>query len=217
MAGRIILDKKLIEIRDDLLRLASMVDQAIARSAYALVDRDMALAQQINASDDAINRLRFTIEESCYNLLATQQPNSTDLRIVVGTVSVATNLERIGDHAAGVARLVLRIADAPALSPLVALPQMAEISRWMVGQAVKAFDERTILLAEQVIERDDQVDLLNRKVYDDLITLMMATPAVIERATLLLWVAHNYERIGDRATNICERAIYVTTGELKEI
>ncbi len=87
----------------------------------------------------------------------------------------------------------------------------------MVGQAVKAFDERTILLAEQVIERDDQVDLLNRKVYDDLITLMMATPAVIERATLLLWVAHNYERIGDRATNICERAIYVTTGELKEI
>lgn len=216
MPVRPILDKFLIDIRDDLLRLASMVDQAIAHSIQALVERDFVLASATSANDLNLNRARFNIEEACYSLLATQQPAASDLRVVVGTVAVATNLERIGDHAAGVARLVLRMADAPFPHPLVSLPQMGEIGRLMVRQSVEAFCNRATALAEAVMERDHQIDLLHGQVYRDLVALMTQNPSLIERATHLLWVSHNYERIGDRATNICERAIYVTTGELRE-
>ncbi|MBX3064299.1 MAG: phosphate signaling complex protein PhoU [Anaerolineae bacterium] len=217
MPTRTALDRSLVEVIDDLLRLSSMTEQAIDSSMKALAERDANLATQVSANDGMLNEIRYTIEEKCYRMIATQAPNSTDLRIVVGAVSVATNLERIGDHAAGIARLTLRMIDQPLLKPLVDLPQMAEIARGMVRDAVKAFSERDVALAEAVVKRDDTIDALHRQVYNDLLGYMTRDTSTVERATFLLWVSHNLERIGDRACNICERAIYVATGELKEI
>lgn len=193
-----------------------MVTQAIANATRALVEQNSDLAHIVSANDAALNRLRFAIEEYCYNLLATQHPNARDLRIIVGAVSVATNLERMGDHAAGMARLTLRMIDRPLLRPLVDIPQMAESAQEMVRGAVGAFIARDVAAAEQVIARDADIDRLHARVYRELIGHMTRDPNTIERATFLLWVSHNLERIGDRATNICERAIYVATGQLRE-
>ena len=216
MPIRQVFDRSLEAIRDDLLRLSSMVDRSIADSIKALVDRNGDLARQVSANDATLNDVRYAVEERCYTLIATQQPNATDLRELVGAVSVATNLERIGDHAAGIARLTLRMIDQPLLKHLVDIPQMGEIGREMVKGAVDSFLSRDAALAEAIVRRDKQVDELHRRVYDELVGFMTKDPATIERATYLLWVSHNLERIGDRATNICERAIYVATGELKE-
>jgi phosphate transport system protein len=216
MPMRSTLERSLVTIQDDLLRLASMVDQAITLSTQALMERNRDLATSVSANDVLLNQTRFATEERCYHLLATQQLVATNLRVIVGTVSVATNLERIGDHAAGIARLTLRMIDSPPLRPITMLPQMGETARIMVREAVDAFLKHDVALAEQVISRDRTIDQLHRHAYDELIACMMRDSTTVERATLLLWVSHNYERIGDRATNICERAIYVATGELKE-
>jgi phosphate transport system protein len=217
MPARTLLERSLQTINDDLLRLASMAETAITDSLRALTERNPELARQVNASDARLNEVRYAIEESCYQLLALQQPNSTDLRLIVGAVSVATNLERIGDHAAGISRLALRMMDQPLLKPLVDIPQMGVIAREMVHDSVKSFTDRNVELAEAVVKRDDSVDMLHDQVYRDLVGYMTRDPASVERATFLLWVSHNLERTGDRACNICERAIYVCTGELKEI
>ena len=217
MPTRVIFDRSLTSIRDDLLRLVSMVDRSIADSIKALVDRNEDLARQVSVNDASLNELRYTIEERCYEVIATQQPNATDLRDIVGALSIATNLERIGDHAAGIARLTLRMVDRPLLKPLVDIPQMAEVGREMVRGAVDAFLNHDAQLAERIVARDKDVDTLHERVYGELIGFMTKDAATIERATYLLWVSHNLERIGDRATNICERAIYAATGELKEL
>src|SRR5258706_10653437 len=216
MPTRVVLDKSLEGIRDALLRLSSMATRSISDCMKALIDRNADLARQVSANDAALNEVRYTIEENCYTLIATQQPNATDLRMIVGAVSVATNLERIGDHAAGVARLTLRMADQPLLKPLVDIPQMAEMGREMVKGAVDAFLRHDAVLAEQIVRRDRDIDRLHDQVYKELLGFMTRDPNTVERATYLLWVSHNLERIGDRSMNICERAIYVATGELKE-
>ncbi|HLY29000.1 MAG TPA: phosphate signaling complex protein PhoU [Aggregatilineales bacterium] len=217
MRTRSALDHSYAEISDNLLRLTSMVDRALVDAMKALIDRDGKLAQNVSQGDSALNDLRYSIEESCYTLLATQAPTATDLRNVMGAVSVATNLERIGDHAAGIARLTLRMVDQSLLRPLVDIPQMAELVRAMIKDAVRAFLEHSPELAENVVQRDNDVDALQTSVYDTLISFMTHDPSTVKRATYLLWVSHNLERSGDRATNICERAIYATTGVLKEL
>jgi phosphate transport system protein len=213
---RAVFDRSLTEIRDELLRLASMADKSISDSLKALLERSGDLARQVSVNDAALNEVRYSIEEKCYVLIATQQPNATDLREVVGAVSVATNLERIGDHAAGIARLTLRMIDQALVKPLVDIPQMAEIAREMVKGSVDAFLTRDVALAEKIVQRDKDVDLLHERVYHDLIGVMVKDKTTVERATFLLWVSHNLERIGDRSTNICERAIYAATGNLME-
>src|SRR5437016_331580 len=168
MPTRIVFERSLTEIRDDLLRLSSMVDRSIVDSVRALVERNGDLARFVSANDATLNEVRWNIEEHCYTLIATQQPNATDLRDVVGAVSVATNLERIGDHAAGIARLTLRMIDQPLLKPLVDIPQMAEYVRWMVKGAVDAFVGHKAVLAEQIAQKDREVDRLHERVYNDL-------------------------------------------------
>jgi phosphate transport system protein len=216
MRVRTILDRQIQEIRDNILRLSSMVENAIGQSSKALAERDSQLAHAVSAHDQALNDLRFAIEEGCYRLLATQQPNATDLRTIVGMVSVATNLERMGDHAAGMARLVIRLNEEPPLPILVSLYEMAEGCRWMANQAVESFLRPDTALAEQVSARDAHIDHLHLHVYNTLIQQMRLDTTLVQRATNLLWVSHHLERTGDRAINICERTIYVTTGQLKE-
>lgn len=216
MPGRPMFDRSLGDIRDDLLRLSSMVDCAIVDAMRALTDRNCDLATQVSINDEQLNSVRYSLEERCYSVIATQQPTGQDLRAIVGAVSVATNLERMGDHAAGIARLTLRMCDKPLLKPLVDIPQMAEIAREMIRSSLDAYLKRDLALAEKVVAQDQQINRLHDLVYEELLGYMMNDARTIERATFLLWVSHNLERIGDRSINICERAIYLATGELKE-
>lgn len=209
--------KQLRETKDDVLAMGSMVERALARAIEALKKRDLALAHQIMADDARINEKRFSIEGKCIELIATQQPVATDLRVIVAILNIVTELERIGDYAEGISKIVIMIGDEPPLKPLVDIPRMAEITIEMIHEGLKSFVEADEKMAVRVISTDTAVDNLYDQVFRELLTFMMADPKTINRATRLIWVAHNLERAADRATNICERVIYTVTGKMQEI
>lgn len=211
--------QKLAGMNDDLSRLGRMVDDAVAKAMEALAAGDLELAQEVIHGDGEINRQRYYIEEHSTTLIATQQPAAVDLRTIVAAMYVATNLERIGDYAVGIARLALRLAEAGETGPLALpaqFPRMAGIGREMLAAAMDALSARDPEAARAIAHRDDEVDELNQQIYRDLIQEMIKHPDDIRRPTFLLWVAHNLERIGDRVTNVCERVIYMATGEIVE-
>lgn len=208
---------KLESLVGDVLRLGSMVDVALQKAVTALVEDDISLAQQVVAEDEQMNRLRYYIEEHSVALIATQQPLARDLRTIIAVMYLATNLERMGDHAAGVARLVLRMHDVP--YPRELLPtfeQMSHIGREMLRDALNAFVNNDEVTARQIGMRDDELDDLYNDLVQRLIREIAQQPDYAQGLTYLLWVAHNLERIGDRVTNICERTIYMVSGELVE-
>jgi len=211
------LEHDLEGIRSDILRMGSQVERAIERSVQALKERDVQLAQQVINDDEQINQLRYSIEEHCLELIATQQPAASDLRMTIAATHIAVELERMADHAAGTAEIVKRMYDELLLKPLIDLPIMAQIANEMIHTALDAFVARDANAAEKVAARDDEMDALYQQVFRELLTYMLEDPRNISRATYLLWVAHNLERIGDRVTNVCERVVFMTTGELKEI
>ena len=211
------LDREENQIKDDILRMGSLVDTAIDRAVTALKQRDGALAQQIIDEDQVINQLRFQIEEECLTVIATQQPAASDLRATIAATHVAVELERMADHATGIATITLRMLDQPLLKPLIDVPLMANIAREMIRGALEAFIRHDAEMARQVAMRDDEVDELYQQVFRELLTYMLEDPKNISRATHLLWVAHNIERIADRATNLCERAIFISTGQLADL
>lgn len=205
------------ELRDSVVELASMVDKAIARSVEALKRQDMQLANDVIRSDAAINKLRWDTEEEALTLIATQAPMAGDLRTIAAVINIVTELERIADHAAGNAKIVVQTADEPLLKPLVDLPRMADLARTMLSDSITAFIEGDAETARAIVARDDEVDALYNQIYRELLTYMMADPSTINRATHLLWAAHNVERMADRTTNICERVVYAATGSLEEL
>lgn len=209
--------QELEDLRGAVVAMASMVDKAISRSIDALVQQDVRAAEQVIAADRAINRQRWAIEEDALRILATQGPMAGDLRNIAAAIHIVTDLERMGDHAAGTSQIVLDTADEPLLKPLVDIPRMAKLAREMLNDSITAYIEGDANLAREVAQRDDDVDALYEQVYRELLTYMMADPSTINRATHLLWTAHNLERIADRATNICERVVFAVTGELTEI
>jgi len=209
--------KRLREIQDDILAMGSMVEKAIGYSVEALKKRDLELAGQVITSDEQINYKRFSIEEKCIELIATQQPMASDLRIIIGVLNIITELERIGDHAEGIAKIVVMIGDEPPLKPLIDLPRMAEKTQAMVRRSLDAFINHDVKAAKQISAEDDEVDHLYDQVFRELLTFMIEDPRTITRATRLIWVAHNLERSADRATNICERVVFVVTGKIEEI
>ncbi len=209
--------ESLREIQNEMLYMGSMVEKAIARSIEALKERDLALAHQIIADDLKINEKRFSIEEKCIQLIATQQPMASDLRIIVSVLNVISELERIGDHAEGIAKIVVMIGDEPPLKPLIDLPRMAENTIDMLRQSLNAFVNRDVEAAVRIAAEDDEVDNLYDQVFRELLTFMVEDPRTITRATRLMWVGHNLERSADRVTNICERVVFVVTGKMVEI
>ncbi len=211
------LERELEHVRADILRMGSLVESAIDRSIQALKERDTQLAQQIINDDVKINALRFAVEERCLQLIATQQPAAGDLRMVIAATHIAVELERMADHAEGIAELVKRIANEPLLKPLIDIPIMAQVAREMIRASLDAFVTRDPEAAQKVAVRDDEIDNLYQQVFRELLTYMLEDPRNISRATFLLWAAHNLERIGDRVTNICERVIFMTTGRLEEL
>jgi len=215
--ARTLLEQHLAGVQEDMLVMADMVDSAVERSIVALRNRDVELARQVISDDVRINRKRYDTEERCLELIATQQPMARDLRTIVAVLHMIVDLERMGDHAEGIAKIVVMLADEPPLKPYVALPRMAEIAREMLREAIEAFKHRDAELARSTMNRDDEVDALYDQVYRELLTYMLNDPRTIERATRLLWVAHNLERIADRVTNVCERVSYLVTGKLQEL
>jgi phosphate transport system protein len=209
--------KHLREVEEDVLTMGNMVVNAIDRSMEALKKRDLNLAHQIIADDTQINKRRFSIEEKCVVLIATQQPIESDLRIVVAVLNILTELERIGDYAEGIAKIVIMIGDEAPLKPLIDIPRMGEITRDMIKESLQSFARRDVELAMRVVSLDNIVDSLYDQVFRELLTFMMVDPKTTNRATRLIWIAHNLERAADRATNICERVVYTVTGKMEEI
>jgi len=210
-------NRHLKELQDEVLALGSMVDKAISRAMEALKKRDLELARQVIADDEKINQKRFDTEEKCIELIVTQQPVASDLRVIVAVLNIIVELERIGDHAEGIASIVLMIGDEPPLKPLVDLPRMAEKTRDMLQRSLGAFIKRDAEAARKISGEDDEVDSLYDQVFRELLTFMVNDPRTILRATRLIWVAHNLERSADRVTNICERVVFAVTGKMEEI
>jgi phosphate transport system protein len=214
--NRAALDEGLAALQHDLRRLASLVDVAIERSVRALERLDATEARAVIAEDERINDLRFQVEEHAIHIIATQQPIAGDLRLIVAILSILPELERMGDYCAGIGKIVLLHEGRELLKPLVDIPRMAAVSREMLRDAVDAFISRDAEHARSVAARDDQVDRLYDQVYRELLTFMLNDPRTIDRATWLIWVAHNLERIADRIQNICERTVYEVTGVMRE-
>jgi phosphate transport system protein len=209
--------KKLREIQDEVLLMGSMVEKATARSIEALKERDIEKANAIIADDVKVNEKRFSIEQECVQLIATQQPMASDLRAIIGVLNIITEIERIGDHAEGIARIVVMIGDEPPLKPLIDIPRMAEKVNDMLHRALDALINRDAAAARQIASEDDEVDRLYDQVFRELLSFMAEDPRTITRATRLIWVAHNLERSADRVTNICERVNYMVTGQMEEM
>ena len=205
------------EVEGDLLTMGNMVAKAIDRAVEALKSRDSTLAHQIIADDAHINKKRFTIEENCIGLIATEQPVASDLRLIVAVLNIIIELERIGDYAEGIAKIVIMIGDEAPLKPLIDIPRMAEITLDMINKSLQSFVTRDVELAMRVVSMDRIVDDLYDQIFRELLTFMMVDPKTINRATRLIWVGHNLERAADRATNICERVAFTVTGKLDEI
>jgi phosphate transport system protein len=217
METRTAFHKKLREIQDDVLVMGSMVSKAMLRSIEALKNRDMELAQQIITDDRKVNQKRYEIEEKCVELIATQQPMASDLRIILAVLNILSEVERIGDYAEGIAKIAVMIGNEPPLKPLIDIPRMAEQTVDMLRRSLDAFVNRDAEVARKISTEDDAIDHLYDQVFRELLTFMAEDPKTITRATRLIWVAHNLERAADRVTNICERVVFVVTGKMEEI
>jgi phosphate transport system protein len=210
-------ERHLHELQDEVLILGSMVEKAIYRSMEALKNRDLELAKQVVDDDNEIDKKRFDIEEKCIELIVTQQPMAGDLRIIVAVLNIIIDLERIGDHAEGNARIAIMIGKEPPLKPLIDLPRMAQKAGDMLRRSLDAFINRDAETARKIATEDDVIDALYDQVFRELLTFMAEDGRTITRATRLIWVAHNLERSADRVTNICERVVFVVTGKMEEI
>jgi phosphate transport system protein len=205
------------QLKDELLLMGSMVEQQVMDSVAALKKRDQTASQIIFNADSKINAKRYGIEEQVMILIATQQPMAHDLRLLASILEVSAELERMGDYAKGIATINLRMGEEPPLKPLIDIPRMAEKASDMLHRALTAFINEDVEIARAIPAEDDEVDGLYTQVYRELMTFVMADPKNIDRANFLLWTAHNLERFADRVTNICERTVFIVTGEMKEI
>ncbi|MBA2468549.1 MAG: phosphate signaling complex protein PhoU [Chloroflexia bacterium] len=217
MSTRASYENQIQDLRDDVVSMASMVDKAIARAIDALQTQDVGLAKSVRKEDKVINAARWSGEERALTLIATQGPMAGDLRMIAAALQIFTDLERMADHAAGIAKIVIDTADEAPLKPLVDIPRMSLIAREMLSDAITAFVDGNVDIARRVAIRDDDVDNLNDQIFRELLTYMMADPSTINRATHLLWAAHGMERIADRVTNVCERVVFTVTGETEEL
>lgn len=210
------LDRSLQELQDEILTLGSMVDKALGRSTSALAQRDVVAARQVIEEDDALDDKRVEIERKALLLIATQQPLASDLRAIASILAIASELERMGDYAEGIAKIVIDIVPEPSLKPLVTIPRMAEKARDMLHRSLDAFVNRDVDAARAIWREDEEIDALYDQVYHELLAFMLSDSSTVSRATRLIWVSHNLERIADRVTNICERIVFMVVGDASE-
>lgn len=213
---RALFDRELRELHDAVLFLGSMAEKAILEAMESLRDGDVEWSRRIIEEDRFINQKRFEIEERCIFVIATQQPMATDIRDLVSVLYIVTDLERIADHAEGIAKINLMMGEEPLPRRLGLLPSMADRAVAMLRDSLRAYIERDVEAARRICEADDEVDRLQDRIYDEAFQAMIADPSSIQRNTYLIWASHNLERIADRCTNICERIIYTVTGQMEE-
>lgn len=211
------LDKKIKKLRNEVVALERMVSQATLEAVDALIKQDAETARRIYAGDAEINKKRFEIENECLITIATQQPMATDLRILASILEVGTELERMGDYAKGIAKINLMVGESPLLKPMKALPKMAEITLDMLQRAVKAFVEEDAKTAREIPDDDDKVDEIFNEIYVGLVESMVKDSSKVDLANHVQWAAHNIERMADRVINICERTLFIVTGEMNEL
>jgi len=209
--------KALKELEDEVLDMGNTVIKAVKDSVESLKTRDIEKSKEIIKNDRLINKKRFDIEERCILLMATQQPMAGDLRILTAILNIITDLERIGDHAEGNAKINILIGKEPLIKPLIDIPRMVEVASNMLEECLKAFVDRDVEKAKKIGSMDDAVDALYEQIYRELLLMMIENPKIIQGATYLIWVAHNMERIADRATNIAERIVFMVTGKMEEL
>jgi phosphate transport system protein len=208
--------RELQKLQDELLVMGSMVAQALTEALEALKQRDQEAAKRLIAEDRIINAKKYELEDRCLTLIATQQPMASDLRMLAAILEISTELERMGDYAKGIGKIILYLGREPLVKPLIDIPRMCEKALDMLARALDAFVHRDVKAAQEIPLEDDELDALYNQIHRELITIIMAHPERIDHANYLLWVAHNLERAGDRVTNICERVIYTATGQLVE-
>lgn len=206
-------DEELKELKQEMLTMGSYVEEAIHKAIKALAEQEIDLAREVEENDARIDEYEVRIEEKCIRLIALQQPVAKDLRTIGMITKIITDLERIADNACNIARIARKIGDEPLVKPLIDIPRMAELACLMVHQSLNAFINQDLEMARETAMCDEEVDLLNDQIFRELLTFMMADPATINQSTYLLFVGRYLERIADHATNICERVIYMTTGQ----
>ncbi len=214
---RSVFEKQLAEVQEDMLVMAGMVQEAITQGVEALKTRNVEQARRVIANDVEINNKRYETEDKCIELISLQAPLASDLRTIIAVLHITVDLERMGDHAEGIARIVLMLADEAPLKPYIDIPRMAQIAIEMMEGALEAYKQRDTALARRTIDRDDEVDELYDQLYRELLMFMIEERGTIQRGTYLIWVAHNLERIADRVTNICERVVYLVEGTIQDL
>lgn len=210
-------DRRIQQIKDEILLLGSMVEQAMLDSVLAVKNRDLKSAHQIIEEDQNINDKRFAIENAILILLATQQPLAHDLRLLAAMLLVTNELERMGDYAKGISNSIIRLGTTDIPIPVLDIEKMGNLAINMLHRALSAFVNEDIEQAVKIPEEDDQVDELFNKAYRSIVNAMIANPAHIDDASFLLWIVHNLERFADRVTNICERTVFTISGEMMEM
>ena len=209
--------RSLNRLQDEVLILGSMVEGGINDAIHVLEQRDTEGARRIIDWDNRVNEKRFAIESSALTLIATQQPAAGDLRIIAAILEIITDLERVGDYAKGIAKINLLIGEARLIKSLEEFKIMAADACQMLRDALDAFVHRDIDLAKQIAKRDDDLDEQYNQIFKALLQLIISDTRVTDQATYLLWAAHNLERTGDRVVNICERVIFMVTGQMIEL
>lgn len=209
--------REMQQLLDQVLMLGSMVEDALMVSVSLLKKRDLAGSRRLMERDQEINAKRFEVEDQALTLIALHQPVARDLRLLGAILEVVTELERIGDYAKGISHVNILIGDAPLLKPLIDVPLMCEKALSMLRQSLDAFVNRDVEAARSIPKKDDEVDALYHQVYRELISYILEDPSCIEQANYLLWVAHNLERAADRVLNICERTVFMVTGQMSEL
>lgn len=205
------------DLQDEILSMGSMVDKAIEKAIGALRTRDVELARQVIQDDDILDDKRSEVERHALLLIATQQPLATDLRAIAAALSISSELERMGDYAEGIAKISIDIAGEPPIRPLATIPRIADKARDMLDRSLSAFVSRDPAAARRIWTEDDEIDDMYDRIWHELLSYMIEDPSTISRATRLIWVGHNLERIADRATNICERVIFMVEGTYGEV
>jgi len=214
---RIVYRAALKEVKANVVEMSEMVASAVLKSVEALKARDMKASEKVIKGDKLINKKRFAIEKKCMMLIATQQPMAKDLRMLGAVINIITDLERIGDHAEGIAKISILIGKEAMVKPLIDIPRMAQKGVDMLTRSIKAFEDKDEKAARLICDEDDEVDALYDQIYRELLLMMISNPSIIQGATYLIWVAHNLERTADRVTNIAERVVYMVTGKMEEL
>ncbi|MFW5999774.1 MAG: phosphate signaling complex protein PhoU [Halanaerobiaceae bacterium] len=209
-------EDELKKLKNEMLKMGSLVEESIYKSVEALEKQNLELAQKVLDEDDRIDEYEVELEEMCTRLIALQQPVAGDLRMIIVISKLATDLERIGDHAGNIARMVQEIGEEPLIKPLIDIPRMTEIVGRRLKQSLDAFVNRDAELAAEVAREDEEVDILDKQILRELITVMLEDPSNVEQAIYLMFISRFLERIGDHSTNICERVVYMATGERED-